>query len=99
MTYGFDPSPVVARLADEDTRIATLADIAGIQAHRGLLQAALDDYPYDDLEAWLEWTLESSTEAFRDAAPIAGWVSQSWATLCATAWPRHDEAATHRYLS
>jgi hypothetical protein len=84
---GLDPMPVIARIADEGTRTVTLDDIAGIEAYRGQLQAALDHYPYDDLETWLEWTLESSMEIFRDAVPIAGWVSPSWDTFCSTAWP------------
>jgi tetratricopeptide (TPR) repeat protein len=87
MTFGFDSDAVVDRIADEATRAATHADIAAIEAYRGHLKAALDTYPHDDLERWLEWTLESSFEVFRDAVPIAGWVSPSWKTFETTAWP------------
>jgi TIR domain/NB-ARC domain len=92
ITYGLDPMPVLARIADEATRTETLADIAGIEAFAGRLQAALDHYPREGLEAWLDWIIESSMEVFREAAPIAGWVSPNWKTLCTVAWPTTNDA-------
>ena len=87
VTLGVDPAPILARIDEPDVRTSTLSDIAGIEASRGDLPAALEHYPHDDLEAWLEWLLECSVEAFHEAATIASWVSPQWARLCSTAWP------------